>query len=213
MIYELDPAATALLIIDAQMEYVDKIRPLAIPNAETIISRIADAARAARSAGARVIHVKHEHRTTGSDQGRMSDFGNSEVFAEGSPFSAIHPSVTPVGEEPVIVKRRYSAFEGTELDQLLRGNSIDTVVISGFMTQFCCVSSARSAHDRDYRTVFLSDATGGPDLSDVGFGAWTHEQVQSVVLTALGHGVAEIIRTHEFTSRVCRRQASAIGKL
>ena len=76
------------------------------------------------------------------------------------------------------------------------------MVISGFMTQFCCVSSARSAHDRDYRTLFLSDGTGGPDLSDLGFGAWTHQQVKHVVMTALGHGVAEIISTQEFTSRI-----------
>ena len=62
--------------------------------------------------------------------------------------------------------RRYSAFFNTELGAILRGNAIDTVVVAGLMTKYCSVTTARHAHDLDYKVVFVSDANAGPDLPD-----------------------------------------------
>ncbi len=63
-----------------------------------------------------------------------------------------------------MVKRRYSCFEGTELEAILRSVDASGVAVCGYMTNFCCESTARAAHDRDYFVDFIADATGAPDL-------------------------------------------------
>ncbi|MDH5362563.1 MAG: cysteine hydrolase [Aigarchaeota archaeon] len=202
MIYEISPKNTALLLIDVQMEYFDSERPLYIPEAEATLANINRAVNGARDARAKVICIRHAHRPGGSDVGRKGDSNNDGVFVEGTPFVRFHPELKIDPADPIVTKRRHSAFEGTDLEQLLRGNSISAVVIAGFMTQFCCASTARSAHDRDFRTLVLSDATAGRDLPDVGFGAWTRQQIQAVTLTCLANGIAEAITTTEFLNRI-----------
>ena len=92
------------------------------------------------------------------------------MFTEGTPGVEIIPSLQPGPGEVTVTKQRYSAFVNTDLESILRGNGIDTVVISGLMTQYCSVTTARHAHDLDYRVIFVSDANAGPDLPDLGFG-------------------------------------------
>lgn len=56
-------------------------------------------------------------------------------------------------------KSRYSAFIGTNLNQILKNMKIDTLVITGIMTHLCCESTARDAFMRDYEVYFVIDAT------------------------------------------------------
>ena len=79
-----------------------------------------------------------------------------------SPEVEYDPRLIRVPGAPEVIKNRYSAFTGTSLDKILRQNEVDTVVVCGFMTNFCCDSTAREAHDRDYFVDFIVDATGTP---------------------------------------------------
>lgn len=198
----ISPKDTALLVIDVQIEYFDSERPLYIPEAEATLANINRAMSGAKDARAKVIYVRHAHRLEGRDVGPAGGASTNDVFVEGTPFVKFHSELKIDRADPIVTKHRYSAFEGTDLEQLLRGNSISTVVIAGFMTQFCCASTARSAHDRDFRTLILSDATAARDLPDIGFGAWTRQQIQAVTLTSLGNGIAEVITTTEFVESI-----------
>jgi len=73
--------------------------------------------------------------------------------------------------EHVIKKHRYSGFFCTDLDIILREWGVDTDMISGTTTENCCHATARDAMFRNYRVVFLSDATATYDYPDRGFGA------------------------------------------
>merc|ERR1712227_244542 len=64
-------------------------------------------------------------------------------------------------------KTRYSAFVGTGLESILRGKGIDTIIATGFMTQFCITTTTRHAHDLDFKVITPKDANDGPDLPDV----------------------------------------------
>ena len=66
----------------------------------------------------------------------------------------------------IVVKRRYSAFLGTDLEAVLHTAGVRAVVICGLMTSFCCETTARDAHGRDYEVLFAADAVEGPDLAD-----------------------------------------------
>jgi ureidoacrylate peracid hydrolase len=65
----------------------------------------------------------------------------------------------PMPEEPVVTKHRYGAFEGTDLDLVLRSNGIRTVIMTGVATNVCVETTARQAFLRDYYVVFTRDGT------------------------------------------------------
>lgn len=62
------------------------------------------------------------------------------------------------GEE-IVIKHRYSAFKGTNLDLLLRSAGIQTVILTGVATNACVESTGRDAYMHDYYLVFVSDGT------------------------------------------------------
>ncbi len=57
----------------------------------------------------------------------------------------------------VIDKPRYDAFYKTNLEELLTGRNIDSLIITGTMTEVCCESTARSAMYRNYKVTMVSD--------------------------------------------------------
>jgi nicotinamidase-related amidase len=65
--------------------------------------------------------------------------------------------VAPQGDEPTIVKRRVGAFAHTELDLVLRGNGVDTILLCGISTSGVVLSTVRHAYDHDYRVVVVAD--------------------------------------------------------
>lgn len=58
----------------------------------------------------------------------------------------------------MIVKHRVSAFYSTSLEVFLRANQIDTIIISGVSTDMAVQTTAREAHDRDYKVIIVGDA-------------------------------------------------------
>lgn len=79
------------------------------------------------------------------------------------PATQVHDALEPRTGEPVIIKRRVSAFSGSDLDVLLRGAGADTLVLSGIATSGVVLSTLRQAADLDYRLVVLSDACADRD--------------------------------------------------
>ena len=114
-------------------------------------------------------------------------------FKEGTEEIAFDPNLKISKGLPVIRKNRYSAFIGTNLSNLLQSLNIDTVVISGFMTNFCCESTARGAHDRDFFVDFIADATGAPPLSKL-----SEQEIRDVVSELLEAGYAQVYQTDEY---------------
>ena len=73
----------------------------------------------------------------------------------------------PQPAEPVIIKHRYDAFYNTNLELILKNirgmGTVDTLLITGTVTNVCCDSTARAAFMRDYKVVFVGDACGAFD--------------------------------------------------
>jgi len=75
----------------------------------------------------------------------------------GTPGHAFVEDLQPVDDELVVPKWRSSAFWGTNLDLLLRGNKIDTILLGGVATNFGVESTARTARELNYNVVVLTD--------------------------------------------------------
>jgi nicotinamidase-related amidase len=158
----LNPAHTALLIIDMQNDFcVDGFatsragRPL--DAAKSIIPRLQKLLAAAREAGVLVCHIGFETLPDNlSDSGpwlsqrRRSTFANDKIAMAGSKGAEFIDALKPRNGEPTIVKRRYSGFKGTDLDMLLRAHDIRTVVPTGVSTNVCIESTLRDAFEHNF---------------------------------------------------------------
>jgi ureidoacrylate peracid hydrolase len=183
--------SSALLVIDVQNIYAAAESPLHVATLPDSLLNINALIRAFSKARRPVIYVRHVHRADGRDAGRMFDFGGTAEpvsFVEGLPEAEYVSALAIVPEGLHMTKHRYSCFEGTELDAILRTASVNTVAICGYMTNFCCDSTARAAHDRDYFVDFIADATGAPALSE----EFTEARIIAGVTATLAAGFARI---------------------
>jgi nicotinamidase-related amidase len=132
-----------------------------------LLDRLAEAVAAARRAGIPVIYVQVAFRA-----------GFPEISAANRTFSAlkgqpgftldadgaqIHDAVAPQDGDVVVVKKRVSAFTGSDLEVLLRGLGVDTLVLTGIATSGVVLSTLREAADRDYGLVVLADGCADGD--------------------------------------------------
>jgi ureidoacrylate peracid hydrolase len=158
-----------------------------------------------REQGVRVIYTTHAHRRDGCDMGRFADLWpqvkNRTGLVDGESGIEIYPELAPRADEIVIRKHRYSAFYGTDLEIILRGLGVEAVVITGVTTENCCHATARDALFRDYKVVFLSDATATFDYPDVGQGKMSADEVHRATLVILAVSTAHVMTADEFMER------------
>jgi nicotinamidase-related amidase len=86
-----------------------------------------------------------------------------DTMTQDHPATQVHAALEPRPDEPVIIKRRISAFSGSDLDVLLRGAQADALVLAGISTSGVVLSTIRQAADLDYRLTVLEDACADTD--------------------------------------------------
>lgn len=170
----LDPARTALVVIDMQTAFCAPGAPAEVPLARAIVPAINGLSRELRKLGCPVIWVVHanESRRGRSDWDLFFNHVVGEAVRERT-MAALAPGQQTVWadlqvspEDHTVIKNRYSALiaGSSQLERLLRSLGIDTVLIAGTKTNVCCESTARDAMMLDFKTVMLSDCCAA--LSD-----------------------------------------------
>ena len=201
----IDPRTTALIVVDMQNDFVAPGAPMQSPAGLAMVPHLQQALTCCRESGIPVIYTAHVHRVGGCDQGLLAhapQIGRGEALVDGSPGGAIFPEVAPRDGEILISKHRFSAFYGTDLEIILRGLGVTTVVITGVTTENCCHATARDAFFRDFQVVFLSDATGTGDYPDLGYGSLSADEVHRATLVILARDTADVMTTESFIARV-----------
>jgi nicotinamidase-related amidase len=141
------------------------VQRLGEPNVVEAASR---ATGAARSAHVPVMFVRVAFRS-GYPEASERNLTFARISRSGDAMNQDHPATQVHGdlerrpEEPVILKRRVSAFSGSDLEVLLRAAGADTLVLAGISTSGVVLSTLRQAADLDYRLTVLSDACADPD--------------------------------------------------
>ena len=158
MTLSLDPAKSALLVMDFQVPIVENYAP----GKEQLLDRTEAVLKKARATGMPVIYVVVGFRP-GFPEISPRNQSFSGLKARGGLDSTIHPRVAPQGEEAVVTKHRVGAFFGTDLEMLLRAKDVDTLVFAGIATSGVVLSTLRHAADADYRLVVLRDCCSDPD--------------------------------------------------
>ncbi len=185
----------ALLVIDVQKIYALEESSYFVENSQTIVENINRLIGRFHKQDEMIVYIKHEHNPDGSDSGRMFDFAGEVEdveFQQNSLEVEFIDGLSIIENAPVIIKRRYDAFLGTELNNILKENDIEKVVICGFMTNFCCESTARHAHDIDYFVDFVIDAMGTP-----GTELLTPEETTKATVATIESGFAVVVNTDD----------------
>ena len=158
-----DPRRTAFISIDMQNGVASHD---SVPNsAEEVISRVSDLVEATRVGGGLVVYVRTSFLPDESDALHPKmDVARPARPVRPEGWDKIVPQLQPLPTEPVIVKRSFDAFYGSELDLELRRHGIDTIVLAGISTNFGVEGTARSAYNIGYDVVFAEDAMGTSKL-------------------------------------------------
>jgi ureidoacrylate peracid hydrolase len=169
----IDPVRTAHLVIDMQNGFMEPGAPVEVPEARTIVGSVNRIAAAVRDAGGLNVFVRFTTPEDGDPPWpvfyeRMGQAGatHREAFSAGAHHWQLWPEIEVRAEDALIEKCRFSAFTpgASGLDALLRGLGIDTVIVSGTLTNCCCESTARDAMQLNYRVLMAADANAA--LSD-----------------------------------------------
>jgi ureidoacrylate peracid hydrolase len=165
---DLDPARTALVVIDLQHAFMnDAVGHAVCPAARDIVPAVNRLAAALRAAGGGVFWVQMTHDQRCLDEWSVAhEMASPEMrekriaaLSEGTLGHQLWPELDIRPEDEIVKKYRYSGFmPGTsELPERLRSRGFDTVLITGTVTNVCCESSARDANMTNFRTIMVSD--------------------------------------------------------
>ncbi|AAR33900.1 cysteine hydrolase [Geobacter sulfurreducens] len=174
----------ALLVIDVQNEYFTGALPVSYP--EGSFPNILAAMDTATANGIPVVVVRHASRRP-----------DSATFRPGSPGWELHPEVARRPFDLLLEKNLPGSFTDTNLEAWLRERGIDTLVISGYMTQMCCDTTSRQAFHRGFAVEFLADATGTLAFANSA-GAVTAEELHRAVLVTQQLMFATVMTTGEW---------------
>src|SRR6266540_3588209 len=192
-----DPATTRLLIVDVQNDFLadggwfanhgQDVEPMrdAVVNVDRFIS-------VARAAGVRPIFVKaiyDEKWLSKPMLERHELVGFDSHHCQSGTWGAEFYVVRPEPDDDVIVKHRYSAFMGTELDPLLRAQGVENLIIVGVTTNVCVESTARDGYMLDYHIVLVEDCT-----------ASYSEEPHQATLANIRRAFGRVVTTEEIVS-------------
>jgi nicotinamidase-related amidase len=174
-----DPHRTAVVLIEYQNDFTSSGGALhgavrASMEATGMIKNSQAVVAAARPAGATIVHSPIQFaegygEITKHPYGILKGVVDSTAFVKGSWGAAIVDEMAPEQGDIVLEgKRGLDAFASTNLDFILRSKGISTIALAGFLTNCCVESTMRSAYERGYEVITLTDCVAGTSAEEHG---------------------------------------------
>ena len=205
----LDPARTALVVVDMQTAFLKPRLPSEVPAAREIVPNINRLAAAFRAAGGSVVWV-----TTTFDENIFTEWSSflggtvspemakriARQLMEGAEGHPLWPDMAAEDGDMRSVKRRFSAFiqGSSDIEAQLRARGIDTLAITGTLTNVCCEATARDAMMRNFHVIMVAD--GNATYTDA---------IHNASLTSMSISFADIMTTDEVTGALSGVPAQA----
>lgn len=174
---DLDPTRTALVVVDLQNGFMDDAVGHAVcPMARDIVPNVNRLAAAVRASGGQVFWIKNT-----VDAATLESWSVMEQMAtparrakrwaamsEGTKGHELWPLLDVKPADTIVRKYRFSAFlpGASELPDILRARGLDTVLITGTVTNVCCESSARDAMMTNFKTIMVTDANAAQTMEE-----------------------------------------------
>ena len=168
----LSPDLAAVLVVDVQNDFCHERGAIGrlgfdMGPVQSSVRVLGQFLKAARQRKVPVIFIATQH----------SEWTNSKAWLTRGPrrggeicevrtWGAEFYQLAPTLGEPVIIKHRYSAFVGTDLDTVLRARERRSLLVTGVSTNVCVESTARDACMRDYHVVLVDDCCGALSVAE-----------------------------------------------
>ncbi|MFZ2889114.1 cysteine hydrolase family protein [Sulfuricurvum sp.] len=178
----------ALLVIDVQNEYFTGLLPVCYP--QNTLPNVFMAIKEAKKSNIPVVIIQHTLVTP-----------NAKAFIRESEGWELLDEIKNISYDHYIEKNFPSSFVGTDLEEWLRANDIDTLVISGYMTQFCCDTTARYAYHLGFNVEFLSDATATLAFENKA-GKVSAEELHRAILIVQASRFSNVMSTQEWIDTI-----------
>lgn len=169
MFDRIDLARTAHVVVDMQNGFLEPGAPVEVPAAREIVPSVNAISRAVREAGGTVVFLQMS-----LDQAAMQSWstwfqffhtkestaGFEASFGHGRHYWELWPQIETADGDLHVDKARFGAFVpgASDLHEILQARGIDTLIISGTLSNCCCESTARDAMQMNYKIIFVSDA-------------------------------------------------------
>ena len=151
----------ALLVVDLQRRFMETGSPDKLAGVGTLIARTNELIDFFHESRLPVVVIQTVHKADGSTWNLWMREHSPVHMIEGTWEVEQHRDVHMADTDVIIQKTRSSAFIRTQLESVLQGLSIDTVVIAGYSTNFCVGLTAIEAFERDFRVLLAGDAILG----------------------------------------------------
>lgn len=154
----LNPERTALVLID--MQGAVRNHAAAPHSADEVIERAVRLVEATRRGGGLVIYVRTSFLVDESDSlaPLPTDHQRPPKPSRPEGWDQIVPELQPLPTEPIVIKRSWNAFHGSDLALQLQRHGIETIVMAGISTNFGVEGTARAAYEHGYPVVFVEEA-------------------------------------------------------
>jgi nicotinamidase-related amidase len=173
----LDPATTALVLIEFQNEFTSDGGVLHDAVSEVMdktgmLGNTVALVDKARAAGVTIMHAPITFapgygELTRHPYGILKGVVDGNAFVKGSWGAAIVDDLTPSDGDILIEgKRGLDTFASTNLDFILRSKGITTIILAGFLTNCCVESTMRSGYENGYRVITLTDCTAATSVAE-----------------------------------------------
>jgi len=173
----MDPQKTAVVLVEFQNDFTSEGGALhgAVADsmaATDMITHTQEAVAAARAAGVTIIHAPIQFaegygEITSHPYGILKGVVDTNAFVKGSWGADFVADVAPQPGDIVLEgKRGLDAFASTNLDFILRSKGIETVALGGFLTNCCVESTMRSAYEKGFEVVTLTDCVGATSAEE-----------------------------------------------
>ncbi|HLK40345.1 MAG TPA: isochorismatase family cysteine hydrolase [Polyangiaceae bacterium] len=149
-------ARKALLVVDMQNDHLTPGRPLEVPRARGIVPAIEERLAQARADGLPVVYVVDEHEPDDAD---LDDWGAHNI--KGTEGAEVWTPLAPRAGDHVVRKPTYSAFVRSRLADLLSELRVDTLVLTGCLTELQLLATATDALQRGYAVEIPHDSQAG----------------------------------------------------
>jgi ureidoacrylate peracid hydrolase len=165
-----DPKTTAVVLIEYQNDFTseggtlhDAVKP--VMQSTNMLENTKDTVERARELGATIVHAPitftEDYRELNPEPyGILKGVVDSKSFRKGTWGAEIVDDLEPHSADIVVEgKRGLDAFASTNLDFILRSRGITTIALGGFLTNCCVESTMRTAYEKGYNVITLTDCT------------------------------------------------------
>ncbi|MFQ5850751.1 MAG: cysteine hydrolase family protein [Candidatus Binatia bacterium] len=168
-----DPELACLIVVDVQNDFCSPEGAAAqrgedVSAAVEMVPRLIDLIKEARRAALPVVYIKTIHSEWTDSPSwlyRKPQGGDLKTCREGTWGVEFYDGISPLPDERIVIKHRYSAFINTDLNTVLKAKGIQSVLVTGVATNVCVETTARDAFMYDYYVTMVEDCAAAYNRS------------------------------------------------